>query len=102
MNQREKINKEKYVKREADHKAKLEKIEERFKAGKLSLEFRTNETREENRIFTYWQHCRDRQHKQFHNMLKMQHSTMEKEKMMIDMYEKTLSGKADKVKVKKE
>lgn len=102
MNQREKDSKAKFAKKELDHKAKLAKIEERFKAGKLSQEFRTNETKEENRMFTYWSHCRIRQHKQFHNMLKMQHTTMEREKMMIDMYEKTLSGKADKTKVKQE
>merc|ERR1719169_273721 len=95
MNKRETESKKKFAEKEIDHKAKLARIEARFANHTLSGEFRVNETKEENRMWTYWSHVRERQHKQYHNMLKIQHATMEKEKTMIDMYEKTLEGKAN-------
>jgi hypothetical protein len=71
-------------------------------AGKLSAAFAANETRDENRLWSYWQRVRERQHRQFHTSLKIQHGTMEREKQMIDMYEKTIAGTADKESVKSE
>jgi len=69
----------------------------------LSEEFRTNETRDETRYFTYWQRCRERQHRQFHTNLKIQHGMMMKAKKMIDVYEKALSPKAsDQAQAKKQ
>jgi hypothetical protein len=44
----------------------------------------------------------ERQHKQYHTSLKIQHGTLDKVKTMIDMYEKTISGKADKASIAKE
>lgn len=105
MNRKEKKSKEDFAKKEAAHKENLAEIEARFHSNKGSAEFRAedhvNATKEENRIFSYWQHCRERQHKQFHNMLKVMHGTMSREKQMIDLYEKALSGKADQVKTVK-
>ena len=37
--------------------------------------------------FTYWQRCRERQHRQFHTNLKIQHAMMMKTKKMVDMYD---------------
>ena len=68
----------------------------------MNDEFYTNETRDETRMWKYWEGCRTRQHSQFHTSLKIQHATMTKVKTMIDMYEKTISGKADQKKIKKE
>merc|ERR1719446_285641 len=103
QNQREEKSKKWFTEKEAEHKAKLAKIEQRFKNHTLSEEFRTNETRDENRYFSYWSRCRERQHRQFHTNLKIQHAMMMKTKKMIDMYEKALSSKpADNEKARKE
>lgn len=98
LNVREKEMKTKFDKKEADHKAKLEDIEARYKAHKLNDEFHTNETRDENRFWAYWQKVRNGQHRQYHTGLKLQHATLDKVKKMIDMYEKTLAGKTTEAK----
>jgi hypothetical protein len=98
LNAREKSLKSNFAEKEAQHKAKLERIESRFRNHTLSAEFRTNETRDENRIWNYWEKCRERQHHQYHTALKIQHGTLEREKKMIDMYEKTMAGKTEEAK----
>jgi len=102
LNTREKQSKIHFDAKKADHDTRIASIEARYKNHTLSLEFRTNETRDENRMFNYWQRVRERQHRQFHTSLKIQHATMEKEKMMIDAYEKTIAGTATKAQVTKE
>lgn len=99
LNQHETEYKAAYDIKETEHKAKLVRIEARFANQTLSLEFRTNETRDEDRLWNYWFHVRERQHKQYRTGLKIQHATLEKTKSMIDMYEKTMSGAADKAEV---
>jgi len=102
LNAKEKQSKQRFEAEQKEHLAKLATIEARFKTHKLSAEFRTNETRDENRMFNYWAKVREHQHHQFHTSLKIQHGTMEKEKMMIDAYEKTIAGTANKAQVQKE
>merc|ERR1719453_1016431 len=103
QNAREEKSKKWFTEKEADHKAKLASIEGKFQNHTLSEEFRTNETRDENRYFNYWERCRQRQHRQFHTNLKIQHAMMTKVKKMIDMYEKALSPKAaDQTQAKKQ
>merc|ERR1719310_2337754 len=93
QNVREEKSKKWFADKEIEHKKKMEQIEGKFKNHTLSEEFRTNETRDENRYFNYWSRCRERQHRQFHTNLKIQHAMMNEVKKMIDMYEKTISGK---------
>merc|ERR1719426_480556 len=93
QNTREEKSKKWFAAKEAEHKAKMDSIEGKFKNHTLSEEFRTNETRDENRYFGYWSRVRERQHRQFHTNLKIQHAMMNKVKKMVDMYEKTLSPK---------
>jgi len=103
QNAREAKSKKWFASKEAEHNAKLAQIEGNFKNHTLSEEFRTNETRDENRYFNYWSRCRERQHRQFHTNLKIQHGMMMKAKKMIDVYEKALSSKpADKKQAAKE
>nr|ABI14294.1 unknown [Pfiesteria piscicida] len=102
LNAREKDLKGKYDLKKAEHDRRLQAIEARFKNHTLSAEWRANETRDENRLWNYWERVRERQHKQYHTSLKIQHGTLEKVKTMIDMYEKTISGKADKAKFAKQ
>lgn len=97
LNEREKENKKKWEEKQAAHKAKLDRIEARFANHTLSLEFRTNETRDENNLWKYWERCHQRQHQQYRTGLRIQHATLEKVKKMIDMYEKTISGDSKKV-----
>lgn len=92
LNEREKKSKQRFEEMQAAHEARLATIEARFKNHTLSAEFRTNETRDENRLWSYWQRVRENQHRQFHTSLKIQHGTMNKVKTMIDAYEKTISG----------
>mmetsp|Transcript_21421 Transcript_21421/g.43127 ORF Transcript_21421/g.43127 Transcript_21421/m.43127 type:complete len:287 (+) Transcript_21421:71-931(+) len=102
LNAREKEAKLKFEERQAAHNHRMQEIEARFKNGTLSAEFRTNETHDENRLWSYWEKVRERQHKQYHTSLKIQHGTLEKVKAMIDMYEKTIAGTADKQQVAKQ
>lgn len=102
LNAREKQSKQRFDAKQAEHVARLKTIDERFKNHTLSAEFRTNETRDENRMYSYWERVRERQHRQFHTSLKIQHGTMEREKLMIDAYEKTMAGTANRAQVSKE
>jgi hypothetical protein len=103
QNTREEKSKKWFAEKETAHKAKLDSIEGKFKNHTLSEEFRTNETRDENRYFTYWSRCRERQHRQFHTNLKIQHAMMMKVKKMVDVYEKALSSKdSDQKQAKKQ
>mmetsp|Transcript_2893 Transcript_2893/g.7764 ORF Transcript_2893/g.7764 Transcript_2893/m.7764 type:complete len:396 (-) Transcript_2893:368-1555(-) len=102
LNEREKLSKQQFESKEVEHKARLAKIEGKVTDHKLSAAFAANETHDENRLWSYWQRVRERQHRQFHTSLKIQHGTMEREKQMIDMYEKTIAGTADKESVASE
>jgi len=102
LNAREKDLKRKYEEKQAEHDRRMAVIAARVKNHSLSKEFGANETRDENRLWTYWEHVRERQHRQYHTSLKIQHSTLTKEKQMIDMYEKTMAGKESKKQLAKE
>lgn len=92
INKQEELSKARFAEQEKDHKAKLAHMEERFRLHKVSEEFYHNETRDAEHQFTYWRNCRERNHRQFHNSLKITHATMEKEKAMIKAYEETLAA----------
>jgi len=102
LNAREQKLKEQFEEKKLQHERRLQAIDDRFKNHTLSEEFHTNETRDENRLFSYWERVRERQHKQYHTSLKIQHSTLDKMKTMIDLYEKTISGKADRGSIEKQ
>jgi len=101
LNEREKSNEEKFKAKEVEHAERMARIDGSFKNHSLSTEFHDNETRDENRLYKYWERVHQRQHKQYHTGLKIQHATLDKVKKMIDMYEKTMSGTADASQVKK-
>merc|ERR1740121_762062 len=102
MRSRESNLKQRFEEKEKTHKERLARIEESHKKGKLNEEFYTNETRDENRMWKYWEGCRERQHRQFHTSLKIQHGTMSKVGNMIKMYENAITGKADAKTMKKD
>lgn len=92
LNAREKKYKQQYDDRLAVHNKRMAEIS----AQTLSADFKANETRDENRLWNYSEQVRERQHRQFHTSLKIQHGTLEKVKSMMDMYEKAIAGKDDK------
>jgi len=98
LNAHEKKYKEAFVERQTKHDARLADIARQH----LSDEFKANETKDENRLFNYWQRVRERQHHQFHTSLKIQHGTLQKVKSMIDMYEKAIAGKDNRSEAKEE
>lgn len=100
LNAREKKNKKAYEDKVVTHNTRIAAINTKNKT--LSVEFLNNETKDENRLFSYWERVRDRQHRQFHTSLKIQHGMMDKVKVMMDMYEKTMNGGADKKQVQKD
>jgi len=102
LNAREQEFKKQYMKKQATHEQRLKTIADRVKNGTLSKEFAVNETRDETRLWTYWERVRERQHRQYHTSLKIQHGTLTKEKQMIDMYDKTIAGKESKKQLAKE
>jgi hypothetical protein len=102
LNGREQDSKKKYAEKEKKHNDRIAQIEARGKNHTLSADFLKNETKDEMRLWNYWERVRERQHRQFHTSLKIQHGTMERVKGLIDMYEKTISGKADKTKMAQE
>jgi len=100
LNAREQEYKQRYAAKESEHKAKVAHIA--AQNGTVSDEFRANETRDEDRLWSYWQRVRERQHHQFHTSLKIQHGTLDKIKKMMDMYEKTIAGKEDAAQAQKD
>merc|ERR1719159_2091355 len=93
INKREQKSKERFVKQQADFNKKIKSIKERHEKGKLSDEFFKNETRDYTRQFKYWEGVRSRNHRQFHNALKITHGMMQREKDMISQYEAAMSMK---------
>jgi len=104
LNAREQKSKKRHAEKEKQHDARIAEIDARGKSHSvhLSADFLKNETHDEMRLWNYWERVRERQHRQFHTSLKIQHGTMERVKGLIDMYEKTISGKADKTKMAQE
>jgi len=78
LNAREKQSKQRYTQKEAIHKTKLEKLVSGCNSTALGADFCKNETKDENRLFNYWTRVRERQHRQFHTSLKIQHAMMQK------------------------
>merc|ERR1719455_6146 len=82
-----------FAKEEAQYKQRVKELEDKGKLHKLDAEFIKNGTQEYKRQFTYWQHVRERNHRQFHNTLKITHGMMQREKDMISKYEAAMSMK---------
>lgn len=96
---REAKSKKFFAEKEDEHEAKLAEIEAH--AGRVSEGFHANQTRDEERMWGYWQRVREREHHQFLTFLKIKHGIMQKVKDMIDVYEKIVSGSADDAEIQK-
>jgi len=93
LNKREQKSKERFAKQQAEFDQRIKDIQTRHNNHKLSDEFFKNETRDYTRQFKYWQGVRERNHRQFHNALKITHGMMQREKDMISQYKAAMSMK---------
>jgi hypothetical protein len=94
LNKKEEESKKRFATQKAAFDKRIQKIEDEVKQHKFSAEFGANQTRDYTQQFKYWEGVRSRDHKQFHNALKITHSLMSKEKDTIHQYEVALaSGK---------
>jgi hypothetical protein len=93
LNKKEGESKERFAKQQGEFNAKIKSIKERHDAHKLNDEFFKNETRDATRAFKYWEGVRSRNHRQFHNALKITHGMMQKMKEMTSKYESAMSMK---------
>jgi len=94
LNKKEEESKKRYANQKAAFDKRIQKINDEVKNHKFSAEFGANQTRDYTQQFKYWEGVRSRDHKQFHNALKITHGLMSKEKDTIKQYEKALaSGK---------
>jgi len=92
INKQEEKSKVRYADQEKRYKTRQAEIEAGFKKGKVSEGFYHNETKDNDREFNYWKRCRERNHRQFHNSLKLTHATMDKEKTMMKAYDEALAA----------
>merc|ERR1719359_2814909 len=97
LNKHEEQAKKRFEKQKADYEARIAKIKNNTL---LSPETAKNATEQATKFFKYWERARERGHRQFHNALKITHSSMEKEKQMIAAYEKAIAGVAPSTKDK--
>jgi len=93
INKKEQKSKERFAMQKAEFDHKTQETELKHDKHKLSDEFFKNETRDYTRQFKYWEGVRSRNHRQFHNALKITHGMMQREKDMIAQYEAALSMK---------
>lgn len=91
LNKREQKSKERFAEQEKQHNEKMAHFKDLLDNHKVSKGFYDNSTHDENRLFNYWKSCRDRAHRQFHTQLKLTHGLMDKEKGMINAYNKALA-----------
>jgi hypothetical protein len=97
LNKHEEESKKRFAKQKAEYEARIAHIKNQTL---LSPGTAKNATEQATKFFKYWERARDRGHRQFHNALKITHSSMQKEKQMIEAYEKAISGAAPTAKDK--
>mmetsp|Transcript_13420 Transcript_13420/g.43473 ORF Transcript_13420/g.43473 Transcript_13420/m.43473 type:complete len:287 (-) Transcript_13420:59-919(-) len=90
---REKDAKRIYDDKRTAHQQRVAQIEERFANGTFSAAFRANETRQENHLFDYWERVRERQRVQYTTSLKVQQGLLARAESMLEVHDKTTSGK---------
>lgn len=95
LNKHEEQSKKRFAKQKEEYEARIAHIKNQTL---LSPETMKNATEQATKFFKYWERARDRGHRQFHNALKITHSSMQKEKEMIAAYEKAISGVAPSAK----
>jgi len=96
LNKKEEESKKRYASQKAAFDKKIQKINDEVSHHKFSAEFGANQTRDYTHQFKYWEGVRQRDHKQFHNALKITHGLMAKEKDTIKQYEAAIAKSSGK------
>jgi hypothetical protein len=100
LNKKEDKSKLAYKGRESEHESRLAQIESEFKQhDQVPEAMRASDLQEESHLLdeenffqAYWKRVRERNHKQYHTFLRIQHGMMDRAKQMKDMYEQALSS----------
>merc|ERR1719453_1481593 len=71
LNKKEEQSKKRYADQKAKFDQKIASIKDEVAHHKFSAEFGANQTRDYTHQFKYWEGVRQRDHKQFHNALKI-------------------------------
>lgn len=97
LNQHEAKSKQRYLEHQKEGQDRMAEIEAEFKGNEeqhMSAALRANETAlknhledEDNFFLKYWGRVRERNHKQFHTCLKIQHGLMDRLKSMREAYQ---------------
>merc|ERR1719160_1919489 len=95
LNKKEEQSKKRYADQKAAFDKRIQSIKDNVAHHKFSAEFGANQTRDYTQQFKYWEGVRERDHKQFHNALKITHGLMAKEKDTIKQYEKAIASTKD-------
>lgn len=95
LNKKEEQSKKRYADQKAAFDKRIQHIKDDVTQHKFSSEFGANQTRDYTQQFKYWEGVRARDHKQFHNALKITHGLMAKEKDTIKQYEKAIASHKD-------
>lgn len=96
INKHEEKSKKRYDEQLKAYNSKCAALDLERKRGKWDDGFYKNMTRDNAHQFDYVKRCRERDHKQFHNSLKLTHATMSKEKTMVKAYTEALAGPTPK------
>lgn len=96
LNKKEEESKKRYEEKKVEFDKRILSINDHCKKHPEFTscpELAKNQTADYTRQFKYWEGVRERDHKQFHNSLKITHGLMHKEKEAIKQYEAALATK---------
>lgn len=93
LNKQEEVSKKRFLKQQEEFNKRIKESKDKHDRHRLSDEFFHNETRDYTKQFKYWQGVRERNHRQFHNALKITHGMMQREKDMIAKYKAAIALK---------
>merc|ERR1719453_756696 len=90
LNLREEKSRAAYAAKESEHKDRIARIMADFKGKKNAVEDQLVD--QENYFMNYWGRVRERNKRQFHTYLKIEHAIMDKDKALSAQYMKSMSG----------
>lgn len=93
LNKQEEQSKKRFLEQQTKFNQRIKECKDKHDRHMLSDEFFKNETRDYTKQFKYWQGVRERNHRQFHNALKITHGMMQREKDMIAKYKAAIALK---------
>lgn len=93
LNQHERLSKQTFATHEQEHADRLTALKA-LNHSHAGAAVRERENSEASFLFNYWSRVRKRSRKQYRNMLRIEHGTMQMEKNLIDQYQKAQGAAA--------